>query len=130
MLRLPGSLRPLALLSCLLVAAFAIPLAGCDRPHQAFVRDDQGRALVLHGLNVACGAKGPTWHYGPPTTPDTALPWISEAAAHRIAEDWGFNVVRYLVFGSTSSRSPASTTTPISMPSRSACAGSRTPACT
>jgi endoglycosylceramidase len=78
--------------------AIALALAGCERVHPAFITDDQGRALVLHGLNVSSSAKGPTWHYGAPTAPDTGLPWITEADAHRISADWGFNVARYLIF--------------------------------
>lgn len=97
MLPLPR-LRPLALASAVLAAAIASPLLGCDHPHQAFLRDEQGRALVLHGLNVSSSAKGPTWHAGTPSQPDDGQPWISEADAHRIADDWGFNVVRYLIF--------------------------------
>lgn len=91
-------LRPLALASAVLGAALGQPLLGCDAPHQAFVRDDRGRALVLHGLNVSSSAKGPTWHSGAPSAPDDGLPWITEADAHRISRDWGFNVARYLIF--------------------------------
>lgn len=90
--------RALALATALAAGSLVQPLLGCDRPHQAFVRDDQGRALVLHGMNVSGSAKGPTWHFGTPTQPDTGLPWITEADAHRYAEDWGFNVARYLIF--------------------------------
>jgi len=91
-------LRPASLAAALLGAALLQPLLGCDAPHQGFLRDDRGRALVLHGLNVSSSAKGPTWHFGTPAAPDTGLPWIGEADAHRVATAWGFNVVRYLVF--------------------------------
>jgi endoglycosylceramidase len=94
--RLPRASRGLVLGLALVLLGLA--QAGCDQPHQAFLRDDQGRALVLHGLNVASGAKGPTWHDGPPADPGDGHPWITEAEAHRIAQDWGFNVVRYLIF--------------------------------
>ncbi len=85
-------------LACLSLAVLLPPLAGCDRPHTAFLRDEQGRSLVLHGLNVSGSAKGPIWHYGTPSSPDTGLPWITEDDAHRISRDWGFNLVRYLIF--------------------------------
>jgi len=56
--------------------------------HQQFVTDAQGRALILHGLNVSGSAK------------DDPLrqPWITRTDAERVQRDWGFNLVRYLIF--------------------------------
>jgi endoglycosylceramidase len=50
--------------------------------------DDQNRALILHGINVHNAAK-----YQP-----DLLPTISEVDVERMARDWGFNVVRLLIF--------------------------------
>jgi endoglycosylceramidase len=56
--------------------------------HQQFVTDAQGRALILHGINVASSAKDDPLR----------MPWISQADAERVRRDWGFNVVRFLIF--------------------------------
>lgn len=56
--------------------------------HRSFVTDDQGRALILHGLNVSSSAKDHPQR----------MPWIDRAQAHRIAHDWGFNAARLLIF--------------------------------
>ncbi|MFD0685315.1 cellulase family glycosylhydrolase [Actinomadura fibrosa] len=50
------------------------------------ITDDQGRTLILHGLNTASSAKGPT-----------GLPWISRDDVVREARDIGTNSVRYLI---------------------------------
>ncbi|MQY07118.1 cellulase family glycosylhydrolase [Actinomadura macrotermitis] len=50
------------------------------------ITDDQGRALILHGLNTAGSAKGPS-----------GLPWITRADVAREARDIGTNSVRYLI---------------------------------
>jgi endoglycosylceramidase len=74
-------LLPLALL---LAAAL-----GCGEPLPApFITDAQGRALILHGANVSGSAKN---------HPER-LPWVDEAAVHRMADDFGFNFARYLIF--------------------------------
>jgi endoglycosylceramidase len=52
------------------------------------IYDDQNRALILHGINV---------HNASKYQPDR-LPTISEADVQRMAHDWGFNVVRFLIF--------------------------------
>lgn len=56
--------------------------------HQQFVTDAQGRALILHGLNVTGSAKDDPLR----------MPWITPADAARVGHDWGFNMVRFLIF--------------------------------
>jgi endoglycosylceramidase len=56
--------------------------------HPQFVTDAQGRALILHGLNVSGSAKDDPLR----------MPWISQADAERVRRDWGFNVARLLIF--------------------------------
>jgi len=53
------------------------------------VTDDQGRALILHGVNVSGHSKG-----------ESGLPpaWFDAAHAMRLSRQWGFNHVRYLIF--------------------------------
>jgi endoglycosylceramidase len=64
--------------------------AGADVPSvfedRRFLTDDQGRVLILHGVNFMGSAKGPPF-----------LPPVEYAQADRIATDWGFNSVRYLI---------------------------------
>ncbi|MFA1548593.1 cellulase family glycosylhydrolase [Actinomadura chokoriensis] len=50
------------------------------------ITDDQGRTLILHGLNTAGSAKGPD-----------GLPWVSRDDIVREARDLGTNSVRYLI---------------------------------
>lgn len=57
-------------------------------PSPGFITDDQGRALILHGVNVSNNAK----------VDPRRLPNIDSSDAERIARRWGFNAVRYLVF--------------------------------
>ncbi len=59
--------------------------ASADDPR--FITDNQGRALVLHGANVASSAK----------TSSDRMPDISEDEIHLLASEWGFNYVRYLL---------------------------------
>lgn len=74
-------------------------LAGCggagsdsdappDEPLPRYLKDAEGRSLILHGVNVASSAKG---------APDR-LPTFTTDDADRIARDWGMNFVRYLIF--------------------------------
>lgn len=51
-----------------------------------YITDDQGRALILHGLNTASSAKGPS-----------GLPWIGQGDVAREARLLGTNSVRYLI---------------------------------
>ncbi|MCB9477710.1 MAG: cellulase family glycosylhydrolase [Deltaproteobacteria bacterium] len=52
-----------------------------------FIRDDQGRARVLRGCNYDGSAKG-----------DSGLPVYGEEYPQRMADPWGFNFARYLIF--------------------------------
>ncbi|ADD40377.1 cellulase family glycosylhydrolase [Stackebrandtia nassauensis] len=52
-----------------------------------FITDDEGRALILHGLNTASSAK---------STPD-AMPDLSEDDVEREYRDMGTNFVRFLI---------------------------------
>jgi endoglycosylceramidase len=52
-----------------------------------FLRDDQGRALILHGLNVSSSAK---------TSPDR-MPALSREDVRIMAREWGFNSARFLL---------------------------------
>jgi endoglycosylceramidase len=83
------------------VVAFLIavaPLSGCTESGGSrvepveegtyFVRDDDGRALILRGMNIMSSAKG-----HPERLPD-----LEEEDVERYARQWGFNVVRYLIF--------------------------------
>ncbi|MEU9197070.1 cellulase family glycosylhydrolase [Streptomyces hundungensis] len=61
-----------------------------------WITDDQGRALVLTGLNTASSAKSP---------PD-GLPWIKEADVQRESDALGSNFVRFLIQWRTVEPSP------------------------
>ena len=79
-------LAPLLFLS--LAAPACDDSSGTAAPTQRFLTDDQGRALILHGVNVASSAK---------TTPLRVPAQFEEADAAALAERWGFNFVCYLV---------------------------------
>ena len=51
-------------------------------------QDQFGRQLILHGLNTSSSAKGEPLRN----------PWIAESDVEREATEYGFNVVRYLIF--------------------------------
>lgn len=87
------SIAALVLFSNAACGGDAAPTAPTRAP---FVRDDQGRALVLHGLNVDNHAKS-----SPGRVHD-----ISEAEIAMIADDWGFNFVRLLVLWDQAEPSP------------------------
>src|SRR5262245_45042684 len=72
-----------------LAAALTLALLGCGDAHPGpFITDAQGRALILHGANVSGSAKNhPQRH-----------PWVDQAAVQRLADDFGFNFARYLIF--------------------------------
>lgn len=53
-----------------------------------FIRDDDGRVVILRGMNIMSSAKG---------HPER-LPSLKEEDVERYAREWGFNVVRYLIF--------------------------------
>lgn len=66
-------------------------LAGCwQKPEQVrYITDEQGRALVLHGINSSSSAKNPATGH---------LPWVTEEDVRQETVDWGFNFVRFLIF--------------------------------
>lgn len=61
---------------------------GTQVPSHRFIRDEQGRAVILHGLNIANDAKSDPLRVSA-TTADFIL-YMSRA--------WGFNVSRHLIF--------------------------------
>ena len=58
-----------------------------ENAHRRFIRDEQGRALILHGVNINADAKHDPLRVGWPRREDYA----------DLSEKWGFNFVRYLV---------------------------------
>ena len=62
---------------------------GPDGVDWRFITDDEGRALILHGMNVTGDAKR-----------DAGLPgeWFDREQALRLSADWGFDFARYLIF--------------------------------
>lgn len=54
----------------------------------AFIKDQYGRVLILHGLNTSSSAK----------SHPLRNPWIIESDVEREATEFGFNMVRYLIF--------------------------------
>lgn len=78
-------------------AASLASIIDCSEPvHQQFITDRDGRALVLHGLNVTGSAKDDPLR----------MPWISADDAARLARDWGFNLARFLIFWDAVEPSP------------------------
>lgn len=61
-----------------------------------FIRDADGRVLILRGMNIMSSAKG---------HPER-LPTLAEGDVERYARAWGFNVVRYLIFWDAVEPSP------------------------
>ncbi|MGH0035089.1 MAG: cellulase family glycosylhydrolase [Myxococcota bacterium] len=70
-----------------LVALFAV--TACDLPHEQFITDEKGRALILHGTNLSSASK---------SDPNRLPSWLTRDDALRLSRDWGFNFVRYLIF--------------------------------
>jgi endoglycosylceramidase len=72
----------------LILTLLLLPTLGGYQPPESprFITDDQGRALILHGLNVANTCKYPPY-----------LPWQTREDIERMADDWGFNLARLLV---------------------------------
>lgn len=56
-------------------------------PPRAFITDELGRALILHGANDGTGKNDPL-----------RSPALTADDVRRMARDWGFNLHRYLVF--------------------------------
>ncbi|QFG27299.1 cellulase family glycosylhydrolase [Actinomadura sp. WMMB 499] len=68
------------------VTTLPAPPARADEAAPPTIVDERGRTLILHGLNTASSAKGPS-----------GLPWIERADVAREARELGTNSVRYLV---------------------------------
>ncbi|MFB7715717.1 cellulase family glycosylhydrolase [Streptomyces sp. NPDC056105] len=80
--------------SCWVVAAVAATLLVAVSPDSAgsdgtrrWITDDQGRALVLNGLNTASSAK----------SEPNGMPWIKAADVQREKQQLGSNFVRFLI---------------------------------
>jgi endoglycosylceramidase len=74
----------LALAAAVLLAATgAHPVAEDPR----FLRDEQGRALILHGINVSSSTKDDPLR----------MPWVEAADVARLADAFGFNFARFLL---------------------------------
>jgi endoglycosylceramidase len=59
-----------------------------ENPNRQFITDKDGRILIFHGINVISAAKSDPLRVGGTTQEDFI----------RIADDWGFNAVRLLIF--------------------------------
>ncbi|ROO87539.1 endoglycoceramidase [Actinocorallia herbida] len=80
-------LRRMVMACALLTAVPAVPgTAAHAAQESSYITDEQGRVLILHGLNTASSAKGAG-----------GLPWIGEADVARERELLGSNIVRYLI---------------------------------
>lgn len=83
-------------LAAVLLGAVALAAsAACERP-RTFVTDEQGRALILHGVNVSNSAK----------RDPLRVPWVTREDIERLSADWGFNFVRLLVLWDALEPSP------------------------
>ena len=71
-----------------LVIFFSFMFGACRNSfEQQYITDDQGRALILHGLNVSTSSK----YY-----PDR-VGWTQKDDILRMSRDWGFNFARMLI---------------------------------
>ncbi len=80
------------------LAVGLLVLAGCSSSNSEpeepveegtfFMHDDDGRVVILHGMNIMSASKG---------TPDRLPPNFDEEDVVRYARQWGFNAVRYLI---------------------------------
>lgn len=82
------------------VAAVALICLACDTSGDVaerrvdttrFLVDDDGGALILHGSNIESAAK---------SSPDNQPAHLIEADAAHMANEWGLDFVRYLIFWS------------------------------
>lgn len=85
-------------LHSVLLLIFIVTLSACkivaEKPR--YITDDQGRALILHGLNTSSSAK----------QHPQRLPWVQPEDIEREATQWGFNFVRLLIFWDAIEPSP------------------------
>ena len=86
------------------VACVAPGCEGSDEPQlphiedTAYITDAQGRVLILHGVNVMNSSKSDPGR----------MPSITASDAQRMASDWGFNLVRFLIFWDAAEPEPDS----------------------
>ena len=59
-----------------------------ERESFPYIVDEQGRVLILHGINVMSASKGA----------EDRMPPIDESVVQRMADDWGFTISRFLIF--------------------------------
>ncbi len=62
-------------------------VSGCS-DEKYYITDSQGRAIILHGVNVGNDAKSDPLRVGS----------INRETVFRFSKDWGFNAVRMLIF--------------------------------
>jgi endoglycosylceramidase len=72
-----------------LIGATLLGAAACWAPASdpQYITDEQGRALILHGLNVSNSAKYDSQR----------MPWVGPDDVARMSRDWGFNFARFLL---------------------------------
>jgi endoglycosylceramidase len=75
------------ILVCAAAAGILLGAASTCSPKPTYITDEQGRALILHGLNVSSDTK---WD-------PQRMPWVRRADVERMALDWGLNFARFLV---------------------------------
>jgi len=78
--------RPISIF--IILAVIMLGAFGCE-PTRYFLHDEQGRDMILHGINISNAAKSDPLGVG----------WHTEADYERMLE-WGFNAVRLLIFWS------------------------------
>jgi endoglycosylceramidase len=71
-----------------LACATHVPAASPAPAPRPQLRDAQGRAIIVHGINVSNASK----------SDPQRMPALTEADAAHLANDWGFDFVRFLVF--------------------------------
>jgi endoglycosylceramidase len=74
--------------SVLLILYLVFRFSYTEEGYKRFIKDDQGRLLILHGVNVINAAKHDPLRVGDTTREDFL----------RISRQWGFNAVRLLIF--------------------------------
>jgi len=71
-----------------------LAMVGCGRDSASpasmahFIRDDQGRAVILRGVNVMSSSK----------SDPLRMPALEAADVTRMSQQWGFDFVRFLIF--------------------------------
>ena len=78
------------LFHCLIICLTIFLISNTCIASNNWIRDEDGRAIILHGLNISNAAK---------RTP-TQLSWHTFEDYQRMKDEWGFNCVRLLIFWS------------------------------